>query len=241
MIIQKLEKLIHAYDNKLLGIQVMPEDTHPNFKTQEERLSYFTLPMALNYQRNSYKLWESALKTWEDKSQKWVFDIKEVSSRSIEELQEALLKHKIALQPNKHPNTWKEVSKTIYTNFKSISNFLKISNNDFIKIRELIQKRYKKKFPYLSGPKIFNYWAYILTQYGKVDLKNKDHITIAPDTHVIQCSIKLGILTPEEGKKLSKEDISKRWKKILSDTNINPIDLHSPFWFWSRNGFKFQL
>lgn len=34
----------------------MPEDSHPEFQTQEERLCYFTLPMALNYQRNSYTL-----------------------------------------------------------------------------------------------------------------------------------------------------------------------------------------
>jgi hypothetical protein len=37
----------------------MPEDSKPNeFKNQEERLVYFTLPMSLNYQRNSYTLWE---------------------------------------------------------------------------------------------------------------------------------------------------------------------------------------
>ncbi len=35
----------------------MPEDSNPgNFANAEERLVYFTLPMALNYQRNSYSL-----------------------------------------------------------------------------------------------------------------------------------------------------------------------------------------
>lgn len=43
----------------------MPEDSNPNFSSDEieMRLAYFTLPMALNYQRDSYKLWESVLKT----------------------------------------------------------------------------------------------------------------------------------------------------------------------------------
>jgi hypothetical protein len=38
-----------AYKQGLLGYQTMPEDTHPNFSTNEEKLSYFTLPMSLNY------------------------------------------------------------------------------------------------------------------------------------------------------------------------------------------------
>jgi hypothetical protein len=34
----------------------MPEDTHPVFHGADKKLTYFTLPMALNYQRNRYAL-----------------------------------------------------------------------------------------------------------------------------------------------------------------------------------------
>ena len=53
----------------------MPEDSNPNLtKASKENFIYFTLPMALNYQRNSYTLWQSALKTWKDKETIKVFD-----------------------------------------------------------------------------------------------------------------------------------------------------------------------
>lgn len=41
----------------------MPEDANPNLeKNSLENYLYFTLPMALNYQRNSYTLWKVLLK-----------------------------------------------------------------------------------------------------------------------------------------------------------------------------------
>ena len=41
----------------------MPKDANQHFeKKSKENYLYFTLPMALNYQRNSYTLWESALR-----------------------------------------------------------------------------------------------------------------------------------------------------------------------------------
>lgn len=41
------------------GMDKMPEDENPALdKSTKENYLYFTLPMALNYQRNSYMLWE---------------------------------------------------------------------------------------------------------------------------------------------------------------------------------------
>lgn len=43
----------------------MPEDANPHLDmSSKEFYFYFTLSMALNYQRNSYKLLESALNTY---------------------------------------------------------------------------------------------------------------------------------------------------------------------------------
>ena len=66
-ILEQVEKLIIMYNNGELGGEVMPEDANPHFeKSSLENYLYFTLPMALNYQRNSYTLWESALETYSD-------------------------------------------------------------------------------------------------------------------------------------------------------------------------------
>jgi hypothetical protein len=242
-IIDNCRILLNAYKTGKLGQTKMPEDSNPGFDDvdSELKLAYFTLPMALNYQRDSYKLWESALKTYNDPETKIVFDIGKVSLMDSFELQRLLTKHKLALQPNKHINTWQTISRTIYSNFGSFINLFNESNNDYLKLKENIQVRYKKGFPYLSGPKIFNYWSFIIGEYGKINLKNSKFIEIAPDTHITQCSVILGLITKEEAETLSKEGISIRWRELLEGSEINPIDMHPPLWFWSRNGFIFKL
>jgi len=221
----------------------MPEDSNPGFseKEKEWRLAYFSLPMSLNYQRDSYKLWEAALKTYKDKQTKEIFSVERVCKLSVEELRKKLTKYKVALQPNKHIATWKTISETVFNNWGGFGNLFESAENDLIIIKEWLCTKYKKGFLYLSGPKIFNYWSFIISTYGQVPLKNKQLIEIAPDTHVTKCSVVLGLITSLEAEKLSKEEISKRWREALRGSEIDPIEMHPPLWFWSRNGFKYKL
>jgi hypothetical protein len=239
-IIEECQKLLNAYHSGELGQTKMPEDANPGqFNSSELRLSYFTLPMALNYQRDSYKLWEAALKTFNDSYTNDVFDIKKVVAMTTENLQEKLIKYKLALQPNKHINTWQTICRTINEEWGSLENL--VHSNDFLEIKDIIQNKFKKGFPYISGPKIFNYWCLIIQQYGGLKLINSEFIEIAPDTHITKCSVKLGVINTQEAVNLTKEQISERWRLVLKDSGINPIDMHSPLWFWSRNGFKYCL
>lgn len=242
-VIKVCHKLLKAYKTGKLGQTIMPEDSNPGLSGRERELclAYFTLPMALNYQRNSYTLWQSAMKTVTTSETKFVFDVSEVTLRSEKEVREALLKYKVALQPNKHINTWRTIAKTIRENWGSFEKFITSTDSDFLKLKQIVQVDFKKGFPYLSGPKIFNYWSFILSTYGGVKLKNRDQIDIAPDTHITQCSVKLQVITEKEAETLSKEEISKRWRDILKGSGIDPIDMHPPLWFWSRNGFIFKL
>ncbi len=242
-IVAKCSKLLEAYRKGKLGYMKMPEDSSPVFSQEgeETRLVYFTLPMSLNYQRDSYKLWESALKTFSDIETKKVFDVKFSANADKEQLRKYLIRYKVALQPNKHIDTWQKISKTIFDNWKTLGNVLKSADYDFLKLKETIQIKYKKDFPYLSGPKIFNYWSFIIQEYGKVKLKNSEFIEIAPDTHITKCSVILGVINEKEAGNLSKEKISEKWRDVLKGTGINPIDMHSPLWFWSRNSFQYKL
>ncbi len=242
-IISKCRVLLDAYNSGKLSYMKMPEDSSPEFSNDEieVRLVYFTLPMSLNYQRNSYTLWESVLKTFNDPETRIIFNVNYSANLNGDKLREFLLKHKIALQPNKHIATWQKISKTISENWGSISKLLEFADYDFLKLRDIVQKQFKKGFPYLSGPKIFNYWSFIIQKYGNVNLKNSEFIDIAPDTHITKCSVILGVITQEEAESLTKEQISKIWREILDGTGINPIDMHSPLWFWSRNNFQFKL
>jgi len=239
----KCKILLDAYRQGKLGYMKMPEDFNPGFsdKENEFRLAYFTLPMSLNYQRDSYKLWEAALKTFKDPETQIVFDINTSANLDRDKLRELLMKYKLALQPNKHTETWQRISKTVLENFGSFENLFRSADFDFLKLREIVQEKFKKGFPYISGPKIFNYWSFILQEYGKAKLKNSEFIEIAPDTHVTKCSVKLGVLSEDEARHFTKERISERWREILKGSGINPIDMHPPLWFWSRNGFRFKL
>lgn len=240
---ERCQKLLQAYRSGELGQTRMPEDSHPNFGIgqSELQLAYFSLPMALNYQRDSYKLWEGALKTWQDEETREVFNVHQVSKMSDEHLRAWLTKYKVALQPNKHIATWKRIATVTAEEWGGFGGLLEAANRDYLSLKELVQRKYKKQFPYLSGPKIFNYWSYILGEFCDIELKSREYIEIAPDTHVVRCSVLLGVITEKEAKLLPVEIIAERWRLLLSGTEIAPIEMHAPLWFWSRNGFLYSL
>ena len=234
------KSLRKAYLTGLLGDIYFPEEQHPKFKSEEEKLIYFTLPMSLNYRRQSIKLWEAALKTHMDPETRDVFDFAAVKILNHSVLKDKLTKHKLALFKENNTKTWKTICTTLLDNWGTISNLLEKTESDYIKLQQTIQKQYKKGFPYLSGPKIFNYWSLILGLYGGVKLKNRSFIEIAPDTHVIKASVRLGVLTQKEAQTLTRPKISSIWRVILDGSGIDPIDMHPPLWFWSKSGFKYD-
>lgn len=240
-ILNKVDKLIKMYKDGKLGGEVMPEDANPHFERSSlENYLYFTLPMALNYQRNSYTLWESALKTYNDDETRFVFNPKICLEKSFEEVQYALSKYKVALQKQKQTEIWLTLCNTFIELFDGdIRNFFDSLNNDVDKIRNFIQKDNKKKFPYLSGTKICNYWMYVIYQYTDRKYKNIEKLTVAPDTHVCKATHKLGLITEDEFNSNNVQQIViDRWQELFKDTKYKPIDIHTPLWLWSRNGFK---
>lgn len=240
-ILEKVEKLIRMYQNGELGGEVMPEEANPHLEiSSNENYLYFTLPMALNYQRNSYTLWESANKTYEDEETRFVFDPKICLEKSFEEVQYALTKYKVALQKQKQTEIWLALCNTFVELFDGdIRNLFDSLDNNVDRIRDFIQKENKKNFPYLSGTKICNYWLYVIYQYTDRKYKNIENLTVAPDTHVIKATHKLGLITDEE---LNRSDVQliviDRWNGLFKGTKYKPIDIHTPLWLWSRNGFK---
>jgi len=240
-ILKKVDCLYNMYHEGKLGGEIMPEDENPRLeKTSKENYLYFTLPMALNYQRNSYTLWENANKTYQDKETHFVFEPQEVLKRPLEEVQMALTKYKVALQKNKQTEIWITLCQTIEDLFDGDIRKLFIElENDVDKIRNFIQKEKKKRFPYLSGTKICNYWLYVIWQYTKQEYKNIENLTVAPDTHVVKATHRLGLITEKELTSSNVQEIViNRWNELLKGTKYKPIDIHTPLWLWSRNGFK---
>ncbi|MBD5543551.1 MAG: hypothetical protein HDR01_04710 [Lachnospiraceae bacterium] len=239
----KVNKLIQMHQEGYLGGEKMPEDENPHLnKNSEQNYIYFTLPMSLNYQRNSYVLWECANRMYADKNAKIVFNCREVCAMPEEFLRQYLVRYKVALQPNKQPLIWKRLCETIENKLDGdIRNLFSMNEFSVKKIKEYIQSN-KKAFPYLGGNKIVNYWLYVLEQYTDIEFIDRENITVAPDTHVIQASQRLGVISHEESKLSNVQIIlAARWKELLEGTDLKPIDVHTPMWLWSRGKFKVDI
>ena len=240
-ILKNVELLIKMYNRGELGGEIMPEDENPQLENgSKENYLYFTLPMALNYQRNSYSLWESANKTFKDKDTSFVFNPNIVITKSFEEIQQALIKYKVAIQKTKQTEIWIKLCNTIVNLYGGdIRNLFEDHNNDVNEIRDFIQKENKILFPYLSGTKICNYWLYVIYQYTDKKYKNIECLTVAPDTHVIKSTHKLRLITDSELDRPNVQEIViDRWQELFENTKYKPIDIHTALWLWSRNGFK---
>ncbi len=226
-----------------LGGAIMPLDAaKPNqieFDSKEN-YHFLTLPMALNYQRDSYRLWESAKDTYLDIETNAVFYPEKVLNYSTSELKDKLLKYKLALRPIKHIDTWQRLCEVITEKYDSdIRNLFISNNNDILLIKKVLEKEEKKRFPFLSGPKILNYWLHVLDIYTPIKFINRDAILIAPDTHIIKASLKLGVISGDLEKIVQNRTlVSKIWDTTLCQSDISPRDIQTPLWLWSRGGFK---
>lgn len=240
-LLKKAEQLMKMYREGTLGGEVMPEDANPQLaKDSRENYLYFTLPMSLNYQRNSYTLWESALKTYHDAETRFLFEPQLCLERSFDAVQQAITKYKVALQKQKQTEIWIRLCETLVSRFDGdVRRLFEENNNDVDKIRRYMQIENKKDFPYLSGNKICNYWLYVIYQYTDRRFCNMERLTVAPDTHVCKASHKLGLISDAEFYSGNVQlFVIEAWKKLFEGTSYKPIDIHTPLWLWSRNGFR---
>lgn len=235
LIIKKLERLKKAYENGEIPV-LSEHEVHPELKkNSRENYLYFTLPVAINFQRNSPALWKAAFETWNDEKTRYLFYPEQCVKQPIEKVQTDLLKHKLALQKNKHVYIWTSLQNTFYKYYESDPKyFFNEGNWDVVKVTDALQKTYKKRFPYLSGIKLSNYWVFILSKYTDARFSGMNELSIIPDTHIIQASKQLGIVDSSA----TSVQVDEAWKKLLENTPYAPIDFHSMLWNWSRAHFK---
>ena len=211
-------------------------EVNPNLpKDSCENFLYFTMSVCVNFQRNSAALWQSALATYEDIETRYVFTPQAVIKADINTLRSHLMRHKVALQPNKHIEIWRRIATTLAEHYNGDPReFLAKYDWDVPKIIEALQLTEKAKFPYLSGLKLSNYWLFILSCYTSAPFKNLHQLSIIPDTHIIQSSAQLGIVTATA----TPGQVEEAWRPILKASGIPPTEMHSALWRWSRNNFE---
>ncbi len=240
-VLARVHDLVAAHNESLLGGEVMPEDALVGVVPPPCLLDTLTLGMSLNYRRNSHALWRSVASAFQDPDSRWVFTPALVLDRAPEDLARHLLEHRVALQPNRHPEIWRRVARGIADSSADgdVPGLLKSADMDIGKLKNIVQVQRKPEFPYLSGPKVFNYWLYVLEQYAEVEWTSRELITIAPDTHIIQATVRLGLCGGDvlEGTAAHRATVAEKWADLLAGTALAPIDVHTPLWLWSRAGF----
>jgi hypothetical protein len=196
---------------------------------------YFTLPVCINFQRSSPAMWAAALATYNDPQTSYVFFPEQLATAPIEQIRADLLKHKLSLQPNKHTLIWTTIANTLHQHFDDDPRqIIRLANHNVGDLLTILQRSHKQYFPFLSGPKLSNYWPYILSQFTDVKFNDMHAISIIPDTHIIQSSIKLGVV-PSSATPLQ---VEAAWKELLKDSGINAVQVHPVLWNWSRNNFN---
>ncbi|MCM3758276.1 hypothetical protein M3197_12470 [Sporosarcina aquimarina] len=240
-LLKNVNALIQMHSDGLLGGEIMPEDVLVDVVKENELMDVLTLAMSLNYQRNSYSLWESVVYAYQDPQTKWIFNPILVVNKNTDELREALLLHRVGLQPNRHPEIWQRVAKGIVKSSEqgNVQGLIESVQFDISPLKEIMQVSRKPEFPYLSGPKIFNYWLYVLESYTQVSWRSRELITIAPDTHILKATVKLGLCSEDvlNGGVDDRITVASAWGKALEGSELAPIDVHTPLWLWSRAGF----
>ena len=163
MILQKLEQLKQYFDAGQIPV-LHKHEVNPGLALDSrENYLYFIMTCSLNFQRISPNTWKAALATRNDQETNFVFFPEKVAQTEEEYLRKALLKHKLALQTNKHIHIWKTIAHTFHKFFNDDPRKLfEICKYDTAQVLHLTQKVMKKDFPYLSGPKLSNYFIFIL-------------------------------------------------------------------------------
>ena len=211
-------------------------EVHPDVdQGSRENYLYFTLPVCINFQRNSPAMWQAALATFSDPQTNYLYYPEKLAVTAIEQIRADLLKHKLALQPNKHTHIWTTIAGSLHRLYNDDPRqMIQESDNRVRTLIDTLQGPRRPDFPYLSGPKLANYWPYILSQYTDVKFVDMHEISIIPDTHIIQSSIKLGLVPPGA----NQAQVEWAWKNLLKGSDISPVQMHPVLWNWSRNNFQ---
>ncbi|MGD8189374.1 hypothetical protein ACQCN2_05155 [Brevibacillus ginsengisoli] len=240
-VLANIKLLVQMHSDGQLGGEVMPEDVLIGIVPDQELPNVLTLGMSLNYQRNSYSLWKAIVEAYQDPNARWIFRPRAVAETNLDELRNVLISYRVALQPNRHPEIWQRVSKGILQSSPSgdVMGLFESVQYDIAALKSIIQTERKSDFPYLAGPKIFNYWLYVMETYIGIRWKSRELITIAPDTHILKATVKLGICSEEvlNGTEKDRQVVSNAWENVLKGSGLAPIDVHTPLWLWSRAGF----
>lgn len=105
---------------------------------------------------------------------------------------------------------------------------------------------FKKRFPYLSGNKIFPLWIRMLHDNIGIKLNNIDKIPIPVDVHIARATFATGCLTGKYTGTIQDiaPKIDETWRKIIESINHPQLkyrlQMDEPLWHLSKYGCRYR-
>ncbi len=208
-----------------------------------ERVMFYTLTVAIDYQRKASDLWDSARKTMDDESVQWVFHPGTVSKKTPQELVEALSKHKLSKKTNKDADIWRTICLSFLELFDGDPRKLfEKYDHDARQIFDVMRNKYGKKFPYLAGStgtsKILSLWIRIMHKEAQIPFKRLELVPIPIDIHTARATITSGCIAGDfEGSFVELAEIAKKaWMEACDNSGYYPLQLDEALWNLGRFG-----
>lgn len=70
----------------------------------------------------------------------------------------------------------------------------------------------------------------IIATYTDLELEDIHNLSIVPDTHIINASMRLGMVTANA----KPIDVENAWKPVLKELKMDPRVMHAALWHWDR-------
>lgn len=240
----------------IFGHNIMPEDFVPRWgsnledlkinRGSYEHLLFITMVVSIDYQRDADKLWKAGRKTFETRETRWLFFPEELNKKSFPDIVNAMKRFKLSKKPTKDAEIWSNVSNSFFKYYDSNPKKL-IENSNFNAMNLFQQKfdpKFKKRFPYFSGNKIFPLWIRMLNDNLDIELENIDQVPIPVDVHIARATLSTQCLTGRYSGSISQiaPMIDNAWEKIMDTITDDKLkyrlQLDEPLWHLSRYGCK---
>jgi hypothetical protein len=233
--------LLQAFNTRgIFGHTVTPQHRPPQkADTLEHRLRFVTQTVALDYLRDSHRLYDAGRATFDDESTRWLYTPEVVECAKFKDVAAALKKHGLAQRESKDTEIWVQVAQKIVDHFKgSVHELLALGDHNAPTVLSLARNA---GLPSLSGPKVGSLWMRMLND-SCIPLTGLEQIPIPVDRHVMNVSLALGAVTV---KGLDKEllelpdvtpPVQEVWFRAAELGGFKALDLDAATWWLGKLG-----
>ena len=185
----------------------------------EPRARYLTFTVALNYNRDARRLWETTRRLWDEES--WLFNPRSLVVEYDRPNVVDVFERNGIRYWRRDAATWYQVASTLVESYRgSVLSLVASVECDAV---QLLQRVRTEEFPFLGGEKIGPLWCRLLHE-DVVRLDRIGEIPIPVDVHVRRVSGELvGVFE-------SDDDVREFWDEFCALSGFDPVLVDQPLW-----------